>query len=81
MCGDCRPGECTFPFFFFIPNPGHTDINNIGSKLTGIRFDQISSAFGIDFNCGYFRLTASQLLGFSGNPPWAVNWKKDKLGK
>jgi len=32
MCGDCRPGECTFPFFLFIQNPGHTDINNIGYK-------------------------------------------------
>jgi len=21
------------------------------------------------------------LPGFSGSPPWAVNWKKDKLGK
>jgi len=27
-----------------------------------IYFNQLLSAFGNDFNCGYFRLTASQLL-------------------
>jgi len=63
MFGDCKPGECDFPFFLFIQNPGHTPISIISvTKLTGICFNQLlSSAFGDDCNCGYFRLTASQL--------------------
>jgi len=36
MFGDGRPGECTFPFFLFIQNPGHAPISIISvTKLTG----------------------------------------------
>jgi len=29
VCGDCRPGECTFSFFLFIQNPGDAAISII----------------------------------------------------
>jgi len=41
----------------------HADINNIGCKThRGPALTNYYTAFGNDFNCDYFRVTASQLL-------------------
>jgi len=60
--GDCRPGECTFPFFlFFKILDTHRYQSYRLQNSQGICVNQLLSAFGNDFNCGFFRRKLSFL--------------------
>jgi len=70
MCGDCGPGECTFPFFFFFQNPGHTQWHNQPKNLGGAK--KIWGAKMLDFRritlfCLEKRFSKHKITFFSKN--------------